>query len=237
MKSNRVGYTLLELVIASLLVMVVLYGLYTTISSLTNFEVEGVRKGSVDSWTNAALAQMTREIENADLIMYPSAANPQTTQVYGCTNWSNKAGSAGTGGPLDTTNPTVTKFYYCLDTTSGPSSPGGGPIAVMRRMAISGVGLTCDAVNTAGPACTSGSPLGAGSTNDVIATQVSAPAGYVFSYTATNAVTVNFVVGDPNPTTVGANANTPSNARIINPQTTTVNTTIQFRRAYLNSSD
>jgi type II secretory pathway pseudopilin PulG len=243
MTSNRRGYTLLELIIACSLVMVVLYGLYTTLSSMTNFEVEAVRKSSVNSWSNVSLSVMTKEIEDANVVYFPDSGTTQTTAVLGCSNWSTKTNGATSGAALDPSLP-VKMFYYCLDKTTGPTQPiSGAQIYVLRRM--SATVASCPAYGAVSPAtyaCTSGYPLGAGSTNDVIATEVNFVNGlsYMFSYNnnaAANAVNVNFQVGNPNPAGVAAPSGTPSNGRIVNPQTSTVNTTIQIERPYMDSND
>jgi type II secretory pathway pseudopilin PulG len=243
MTLNRRGYTLLELIIACSMVMIVLYGLYTTLSSMVNFEVEAVRKSSVNSWSNVSLSVMTKEIEDANVLYFPDAANPSTNGILGCTNWSTKMNGPATGAALDAALP-VKLFYYCLDTTTGPTQPiTGAQINVLRRMSLTVASCPLyGAVTPTTYACTSGNPLGAGSTNDVIATQVNYVNGLTSIFSDNNGtyasvVNVNFQLGDPNPAGATAPSGSASNARIVNPQTSTVNTTVQLERSYMNTND
>ena len=245
MTKNRRGYTLLELIIACSLVMIVLYGLYTSFSSMVNFQSEALRKSSVNSWTVASLGTMTKEIENATILYFPNSANTPTNNILGCSNWSNQAINPGTGlkgYTLDPSSP-VTEFYYCLDTTSGPTDATGAHINLLRRIAVVGAACPTGAVAPGSMGCTNATSLGAGGTNDVIATEVNfipGGSGSLFSYNTSasaNGVNLTFVIGNPNPAGTAEASGTPSSARIVNPQTTTVNTTIALDRPYMDSND
>jgi type II secretory pathway pseudopilin PulG len=235
--NRRDGYTLLELIVACLLVMIVLYGLYSTISSMARFQVEAVRKGGVNGWSNTSLSVMTKEIESADAIIAPTSAGGNT--MMGCANWSTRGGSDGSGA-IDPTLP-VTWFQYCYDSATGPNAPGGSVIPVLRRIASTGTSVSCS--GAAMVACTDTAKLGAAGTqtNDIIALNVTGPAvvaGKIFTFTSDGtAINVNFVVGSNAPSTPGTAPTAPSNAYITNPQTSTVNTSVQISRNYLNSND
>jgi type II secretory pathway pseudopilin PulG len=250
-RDDRRGYTLLELMFACLLVMIVLYGLYTTLSSMVNFETAALRKSSVDSWSNASVQTMSQEIENATVIYVPSPATTTTSNtIFGCTNWLPQMNGPASGAGADSSLPVV-EFYYCLDTTTGPPSPAGTPIPVLRRIAAAGnpaAGIsnpTCPAVPATGPgSCTSATSIGGAGTqsNIVIASDVNlaSGAGQLFTYTGSalaNAVNINFVVGNPNPSGTTPPSDVPTNARIVSPQTSTVNTTVQVERPYMDSND
>jgi len=249
MKSRR-GYTLLELVIACSLVTLVLAAMYSMVSSVVNFQTEAVRKSSVSAWNAVSMNMMTKEVEDATVIYYPDPNSTQSNSILGCSNWSTIQQNSTTGGSMDASTNT-TYFYYCLDTTTGPSAPSGAKIPVLRRIAASGPNVSCPARGayspTSGPVpCTNTAPTLSGAalynSNDIVASAVNLPpSGYMFTYAgnaAANSMNVAFVIGNESAETPGtATANAPTNAHIVNPQTSTVNISIAVNRSYLDSKD
>ncbi|NNN05872.1 MAG: type II secretion system protein [Elusimicrobia bacterium] len=258
MRHRQRGFTLLELVIALCFSTIVLYGITSIFTSMTKFQFEAVRKSSVDIWSQATLAQMTKEIEDATILYFPNTANVYTTAIMGCSNWSaelngmpGNPGAAGALNPNDYLQSPVVWFYYCYDTTSGPTvPPSTTPVAYLRRLSATqitaggvpscpGVGVT-----PASYPCTPSYTLpGAGKkTNDVIATEVNLLPGYhMFTYNNTDPATgvnMNFIVGNPSAgTPTGGESGEQSAANITNPQTMVVQTSITLNRPYLNSND
>jgi hypothetical protein len=249
---TRGGYTLLELIIASSLVTLVLAAMYSMVSSVVNFQTEAMRKSSVSGWNAVSMNMMTKEIEDATVIYYPDSSAPSlgnSNAVLGCSNWSTSQQGAATGGTMNAAA-NVTYFFYCLDTTTGPTAPSGTTIPVLRRIAATGTGVTCPAKATYSPtappvACSKTTVALTGSginTNDIVASEVNVPAsGFIFTAGVTaaqNSLNVNFVLGNESAESPGtATANAPTNAHIVNPQTSTVNVTIAVNRSYLDSKD
>ncbi len=256
MKNQRRGFSLLELVLALSFAAIVLYGITSVFTSLTKFEFEAVRKNSVDGWSQASLSSMTKEIEDATIIYFPSAAFAglsgvsATNGILGCTNWStmlnNGLNNATSGGPLDPSLPVV-QFYYCYDATSGPTpAPSINPVAYLRRIAASGAAVTCPAVGAVNPGtypCHGGSVLPRQTSNDVIATNVNLTPGntdmfFYYKSGPAEGVSLNFLVGNPTPGPPGGSqSGVPSAANITNPQTLLVQTSIALNRPYMNSND
>jgi hypothetical protein len=235
--TGRRGYTLLEIVLALLFVSVVLIGLYNIVGAMMNFSVESARKGSVANGTSASLTIMTKEVEDSDVLYFPdAAAAPTTTAMMGCSNWStiaNGPAGPGSGGPLNAAAP-VSWFYYCWDQSA--------PVYVLRRLSASGLGVVCPGAGAAPAAwsaqCSAAGKLGAAGTqtNDVIASDVNLiPGGpaYLFGSVGGNTIGVTMMIGDPNPwhdPLAPGVSGTSSSQRIVNPQTITVNTTINLNR-------
>lgn len=248
MRYRAKGFTLIELVIALSFAAVVLYGITSIFTSMTKFEFEAVRKSSVDIWSQATLAQMSKEIEDASILYFPSATTPSPTPqgIMGCSNWSTMLNGPNSGGPLDPSSPVVW-FYYCYDTSSGPIvPPSTTPITYLRRIAADGA-ANCPARGGVAPGtypCSSATILpGSGvKTNDVIATNVNLLPGYaMFTFNINGPATgvnLNFLIGNPTPgTPTGGESGSPSAAYITNPQTITVQTSIALNRPYMNSND
>lgn len=246
MRQRPNGFTLLELVIALSFAAVVLYGITNIFTSMTKFEFEAVRKSSVDTWSQATLAQMSKEIEDATILYFPSATipTPLPPGIMGCSNWSSMLNGANSGGALDPGAPVVW-FYYCYDNTSGPIiPPSTNPVAYLRRIAVENA-PSCPARGAVGPGtypCGNGAVLPGQTSNDVIATQVNQLGGTsMFTYNINGPATgvnMNFMIGNP---TSGAPTSTESgvqsSANITNPQTIVVQTSIALNRPYMNSND
>ncbi len=247
MKTNRRGFTLVELMIALALSSLVLYAIFNVVGSMTKFQGEAVRKSSVNVWSEATLSQMTTEIENANLLYFPSPMYPGANGIMGCANWSSSTYGAGAGGALNPSS-SVTLFYYCYDTTSGPIiAPNTQPVAFLRRISRSGVGVTCPPppVNPASQSCNAGTvPPGGGGgvmTNDVIATEVNLNGTpTMFTFNANNlgeGVNLNFIVGVPTSGYATSGSGSQSAADIVNAQYITVQRAIAVMRPYMNSND
>lgn len=125
------GFTLLELIIALSISTIVLIGSFSMLSSMVQYEVEGMRKGSINGWSLAALVAMNREIENANVLVYPPPGGSSNAMSV-CTNWSRISGASLDGGA-------VKVYSYCWDSSAN----------VMRRKTAGG----CPAMGSAPAAC------------------------------------------------------------------------------------
>jgi prepilin-type N-terminal cleavage/methylation domain-containing protein len=210
----RGGFTLLELVIALSLSSIVLIGVFVMTASMVQYEAEGLRKGSVNGWSLASLVAMNREIENASVLVYPTAGGQDTLVV--CSNWSRLMTTTG-GGPLGPGATTV--FYYCWDST----------VNVLRRWAPP---TACPASGSfSPPACTAAAYGGASS---MMATGVYRDAALDSIFTAdpssAGTVRIRYVVGNP---AAGAAANEGNGlTNFANPQTMAFDTRISLDRAF-----
>jgi prepilin-type N-terminal cleavage/methylation domain-containing protein len=203
------GVTLIELLVAVSLSSIVLIGVFSMTASMVQYEVEGLRKGTVTGWSLASLVAMNREIEGASVLVYPAAGSGANYLVV-CSNWSRILNN-NAGGLLDATS-TLTAYFYCYDAAS----------AVLRRMTST---ASCPA-SYAPPACNAGT-FGASS---MIATGVY-PIGAAPVFAADSASTVNlrYTVGKP---TAGVDVNEGNGAtNLTNPQTMTFDTRITLDKA------
>jgi prepilin-type N-terminal cleavage/methylation domain-containing protein len=216
---SRAGYTLLELMVSLAISAIVLLGLFAIMTSMINMEVEGLKKGTVNSWSLASLIAMNREIEDASIIFYPGNGGSED-RLGGCENYSYISGAA-----LSADDP-VTTFYYCYDSANH----------VMRRLIQNG----CAAKTTTPPACTAAN-YGTAGGNGVIATEV-----YYANYPTTNTPPVftrdsnarggvlrlRYVVGDPVSTPPGSGKPVLAKA-----QSMAFDTTLSMNKQFANTSD
>lgn len=221
------GYTLVELLIAITMSSIVLVGIYSIVSTFVNIEVEGVKRGSITGWSLAGIDAMNREIEGANVMVWPTVALGADDTMTTCMNWSRITAGPATGGNLNGVGisggggvgQNVLVYYYCYDSGN----------KILRRMVTSGA--TCPAA-AAGPACTSaGYTGGLYGANNVIATSVyRSGAAKVFTRDdALNAVRIRFIVGNPNPTPNTPLAG-PNYGNVTNPQTLPMDTRVSLDR-------
>lgn len=201
------GYTLLELIVALSMSTIVLVGIFSIMSTMMQYELDGLRKGSVNGWSLSSLVAMNREIEGASVLAYPTSGGGGDSLIV-CANWSRLVGASG--GVLNGGSGTV--YYYCFDSTNN----------VLRRKSASGA---CPASPATPPSCDA-TTYGAG---NVVATGVyRSGAANVFTADPSMAGTVRlqYVVGNPSQTT-----QTP------NPQTLAFDTRVTLDRQYGNARD
>ncbi len=227
---SRAGYTLIELVIAISLASIVLVGLFAIMASMMNFQVEALKKGTVNGWSLAALLSMNREIEDASVIVYPSAGG-SANSISLCTNYSHIM--AGAGGSADgsisgAASDPIQTIDYCYDPAN----------LVMRRQVIDG---SCPVLGSAPPACTA-SNYAPGAQQDTKTSGVIAISVYqapgnpsVFTRSANRSgeIRLRYVIGNPNSTTTPS----PGSAMVRNPQSMAFDTTLSVNRQYGNNQD
>ena len=127
-RRSRAGFTLLEMVVALSISSIVLIGAFVMLSNMVQYEVEGMRKGSVNAWSLASLVAMNGEIEAANVLVYPRGGSGDDTLVA-CSNWSRVMSTVmntlGTG--VIGVGPTV--YTYCWDAVTN----------VLRRKVAGGI--------------------------------------------------------------------------------------------------
>jgi prepilin-type N-terminal cleavage/methylation domain-containing protein len=222
-KPANAGFTLLEMVVALSISSIVLIGVFVMLSSMVQYEVEGMRKGSVNAWSLASLVAMNGEIEAANLLAYPRGGSGANTLVV-CSNWSRLMSSLGGtmntlgGGAMNTlgggagVGPTV--YSYCWDSTTN----------VLRRKVVAGACTytvtSCDTTSYPG--------------DSLIATGVYQDAANDPIFTADPAfngsVRLRYVVGNPNAGASPHEGNGMTN--FVNPQSMAFDTRLTLDKAF-----
>lgn len=116
-RDPRAGFSLIEMIIALSLASIVLIAVVGVAASMVRFHMEGMRKGSVTGGALVSFVKMAREIESANVLVYPSAATPNTDTLVVCNNWS-RLMAPSPGAALDPAQP-VEVFYYCYNPGAG----------------------------------------------------------------------------------------------------------------------
>ncbi|OGS41839.1 MAG: hypothetical protein A2506_03870 [Elusimicrobia bacterium RIFOXYD12_FULL_66_9] len=214
------GYTMLELIIAVSLSVVVLMAIFSVMTSMFRFQIEGFKKSTVTGWSLASLMKMTKEIESASVLAYPLDATPRDYLV-GCVNWSRIISS----GQADS-NQNVVVFYYCYDSAN----------KTIRRLAEEPAAAGCPGTATVAPALPACNAIwgGANRQNDVIATNVNRHSSGAFVFTRDDGiggVRIRFVVGEKTYVHVDGKPD------VVNPQYMEFDTGVSLSRSYLNSND
>lgn len=227
MRRRRGGFTLLELLIAIGLGALVLVALYSILGSAVRFQVESLRKGSVTGWSLASLTKMSKELEDAQVLVWPQEPPSDTSDyLVACINWSRTPGV----GRIDATQP-VTVFYYCYD---------GNADGKLWRYYDVGNAVSCPASSPGNPPalppCNGGfTPTGQGGA-DVIAVGVNrlAPTNpKVFALDDDiRGVRVRYTIGRR-----AVGVPTAGQPDIRNPQFMDVNLGIPLQRQYINTND
>lgn len=112
-KKRSAGFSLLELIISISLASLVLLAVAGLSGQIVRFQMEGVRKGSVTGWALISFMSMAKEIENANVLVWPSNGTPTSDTLIVCNNWSRLAGP-GAGDRMDTTA-NYQIIYYCYN--------------------------------------------------------------------------------------------------------------------------
>lgn len=204
-RRRNAGFTLLELIIALSISSIVLIGSFSVLTSMVQYEVEGMRRGSINGWSLAGLVAMNREIESANALVYPIAGGSANSMSV-CTNYSRIKGGSLDGGASRT-------YSYCWD--SG--------VNVLRRMTAAG----CPGLGTAPAGC--GAGWGADS---VVATGVylDSFSDPVFATDASGGtIRLRYIIGKP---TIGAAINEGNGmTNFATPQSMTFDTRLTMEKA------
>jgi prepilin-type N-terminal cleavage/methylation domain-containing protein len=203
-RRNSSGFTLIELVVATVLAGIVLMGTFSILTSMVTAEVNGMRTGTVTAWSLAGINAMSSDIASSGALAYPpmvAGANSDDYLVV-CTNWTSKPGYFAVVDPTQGN----TVYSYCLDTTDAAPSPFAN--AILRNRAPH-AGAACSAAPLA--PCTGG----VYGSDSIVATGVyrsdAASTNIEKIFTTDlhtlNAVRINFLVGNPVGTAVSAGGN------------------------------
>lgn len=207
MKPGRGGFTLVELIVALVLSAFILVGIVGVATQMVRFQMEGQRKGDVSGWTLLSLAKMHKELEDASVLDFPSAATPTGDYISGCSNYTRI-----TNAPIDSSLP-VTAFWYCVQTTG---------LTPNRLLRYSSAG-TCP---MAAPACGSGS-------FEVYAQDFHKRDGLGYFFRRApeaSGIEVNYTIGIATATDV-------SNKQMPNPVFVRVQTKISMNKSFNNTAD
>lgn len=109
-KRGQAGFSLLELIIAISLASLVLVAVTNLAASAVRFQMDGIRKGSVTGWSLVSFVTMSKEVENANVLVWPTGS---ADTIILCNNWS-RLMAAAPGARLDTTQP-LEVIYYCYN--------------------------------------------------------------------------------------------------------------------------
>jgi|CXWL01.1.fsa_nt_gi prepilin-type N-terminal cleavage/methylation domain-containing protein len=189
MKSSQAGFTLIEVVVAVSLSSMVLIAVVSVSTSIIREHMDAIRKGTVTGWSLVSFTQMSREIENANVLVSPAAAGSSNLLVL-CNNWSRLLAASPICGGGDlrlncaATAP-VEVIYYCYNPAE----------KVIWRYYNSGLALTCPAAVPA-VAC-DGSPAFPQKLQVAINVEPLEPANLpLFTRSAIGELTIRFAVGE-----------------------------------------
>lgn len=133
------GFSLVEVLIATSLASFVMIGISTIGAQLARNQVEGIRSGTQMGWSVVSYMSMAKEIEDANVLVYPVNSGDAADSIVVCKNWSRQMGGGPPLGAALDPGP-VSVIQYCVDTTP-PVAPETG--YKIRRYASVGVGVTC----------------------------------------------------------------------------------------------
>ncbi|MEK7389290.1 MAG: prepilin-type N-terminal cleavage/methylation domain-containing protein [Elusimicrobiota bacterium] len=117
MKNTRLGFSIVELLVAVFLSTMVLVGVMNISSTAVKNQMEGARRGAVTGWSLVSFEKMTKEIQGASVIVTPNTGSPTGNRLVGCNNWSfNQQAYCGAAADkrLNCAMP-VEVFYYCYN--------------------------------------------------------------------------------------------------------------------------
>ena len=141
MTQAREGFSLIELLLAVSLSSLVLLAVLGVATSMIRFHLEGIRKGTVSGGAVLSFVMMSREIESANVLVYPYAGSMNTDLLVVCNNWSRVL--PGAGGARLNAAANVDVISYCYN-------PGA---KIIWRYFVSGPALQCPPSPPAIPAC------------------------------------------------------------------------------------
>lgn len=205
---SEAGYTLLELIVALSMSTIVLVGVFSMMGTVVHYQVEGLKKETVTTWSLASLVAMNKEIEGSSVLVYPTSGGSGDSLIV-CSNWSRLRTYGGAGAVLNGGTPDA--YYYCFDSTN----------QVLRRKTAN----SCPASPATPPNCDTANY----GTGNILATNVYRNgAANVFQADPNMAGTVRlqYVIGNPSPTSL-----------LTNPASLTFDTKVTLDRQYGNASD
>lgn len=211
-RRNASGFTLLEILVATVLSTVVLLGLFNLVTSMTTSEVNSARTGTVSAWSLTGAKAMATDIAGSSTLSYPAPGGTGADYLIVCSNWSPKMNTSG-GATLNGGAPK--SMQYCFDTTD--AAPFGN--SILRRTTSA-----CPTVPVS--PCTSGNY----GTDSIVVTGVYRDAAnHAVFYTEPNsqipnAVRVRYSVGNPtaNSASAGSNGGTVTGAPVSVPYDTEI---------------
>lgn len=113
MMRARAGFTLLEMMVAVSLSSMVLIGVMSVSTTMIRKHMDGIRKGTVTGGALVSFANMSREVERANVLISPTSGTPDSNLLGGCVNWS-RLMAAAPGAKLDPSK-ALEVFYYCYN--------------------------------------------------------------------------------------------------------------------------
>ncbi|MCM2303240.1 MAG: prepilin-type N-terminal cleavage/methylation domain-containing protein [Elusimicrobia bacterium] len=131
--TNTRGFSIIELVIAISLASFVLVGVATIAAQMARSQVEGIRSGTATGWSLVSYLSMAKEIEDSNVLAFPTAHGQSSDSIVVCKNWSRAMGALP-GALLDPTG-VGTVIQFCVDPTP-PVSPETG--FTLRRYSYTG---------------------------------------------------------------------------------------------------
>lgn len=147
MRRERSGFSLIELIIAISLATLVLVAIVNLSTSMVRFQMEGIRRGSVTGWALVSFTRMTRDIENANVLVYPTAGAANSDTLVACNNWSRiQPELCGAGDYRTDCSRPVEVLYYCFN-------PGAKTIWRYYNSSALTSGLACPTSPPTLPAC------------------------------------------------------------------------------------
>jgi prepilin-type N-terminal cleavage/methylation domain-containing protein len=203
MTANRKssGFTLIEMLVSTILASIVLLGLFNFTTSMVSSEVNGSRNGTVTAWSIAGIGAMNAEIAGASAIGFPPSGAGGSDELIVCTNWSMRTTPPGqvVTGPGA---PSTDAYYYCWDTTDAAPYTN-----TLLRKVVSPV-ASCPTVAIA---CNNGTFSGGKFGADtVMATGIYRNGGapiFIQDPNTLNAVRLQYSVGNPAANAVSAGGN------------------------------
>jgi prepilin-type N-terminal cleavage/methylation domain-containing protein len=198
-RRGQAGFTLVELIVASVISSVVLIGMFSIMTSMVSAEIDGMRNGTVTSWSLAGIGVLNADISGAGAIGYPASGVADDSLVV-CTNWSTRTAPPA----VVDSSAGNTVYSYCLDTTDGFPLKN----TLLRNVAINAV-AACPTV--AKTPCTVAGYSDAANTAPIVATGVyrdpNGDSVFLTDPNTMNAVRLRFVVGNPAASSVSAGSN------------------------------
>jgi prepilin-type N-terminal cleavage/methylation domain-containing protein len=191
-RRKSAGFTLIEMLVATVLASVVLLGLFNVVTNMVTAEVKNMRTGTVTAWSMAGLNALSTDIAGASQLRYP-AVGAGADYLIVCSNWSTKANTTG-GGPL--TGGASQSQQYCWDTTD--AAPYANAILRMTTAACPAAPVTpCNSANYG-----SNSIVATGVYRDLAADPI-----FYSDPKTLNAVRIRLSVGNPTANAASAGSN------------------------------
>jgi prepilin-type N-terminal cleavage/methylation domain-containing protein len=206
------GFTLIEMLVATVLASVVLLGLFNLVTSMVTNEVNSMRTGTVSAWSLTAAKAMTTDISGASTLRYPAAGGAGSDYLIVCSNFSPMMNTAG-GGTMNGGTPKSAQ--YCYDTTEG--APYGNSILRLTTNSCPAAPVTpCTSANYGGGSIVVTGVYRDSSNHAVFYTEPNAQ--------IPNAVRIRYSIGNPaaNAASAGSNGGTVTGAPVSIPYNTEV---------------